>query len=135
MKVQRILSNNLTAELSGDDFLVRKGSAACSIRVTEFSDDSTLVRLGAPVLFEVPITDDLYRYVAQHSNTWRFGALGLNESDDGTTIIDFTHTLLGDTVDEAELLWAVGAVTSTADDLDDELQSKFGGKRVGDLGG
>ncbi len=45
----------------------------------------------------------------------------------------WTHTLLGDYLDEEELHNAVGAVVTTADRLDDELQSRFGGKRSEDL--
>ena len=42
-------------------------------------------------------------------------------------------TWLGDYLDEEELHNAVGAVVTTADRLDDELQSRFGGKRSEDL--
>jgi hypothetical protein len=55
-------------------------------------------------------------------------------NDDGRTgILGFEHAILGDHLDAPELHQAVAAVGFTADRLDDELQARFGGKRLADL--
>jgi len=45
----------------------------------------------------------------------------------------FEVSLPGDTIDPGELKQGLIAVASAADDLDDELKAKFGGKRIEDL--
>jgi hypothetical protein len=49
------------------------------------------------------------------------------------TNVAFEHNILGDNLDEPELVATVTALISTANNLDDELQKKFGGKRTIDL--
>jgi len=44
----------------------------------------------------------------------------------------FEITIPGDSIDPGELKQALLSVATTADDLDDELKVKFGGKRVED---
>ena len=44
----------------------------------------------------------------------------------------FSHTLLGDFVDQPELETAMWGILQVADTWDDELQQKFGGKRGSD---
>ena len=44
----------------------------------------------------------------------------------------FSHTLLGDYLDPEELRSAIGAVATTGNDLDDEVQDRFGGERWAD---
>ena len=135
MKVQRILAANGTVELRGDDMYIKMGSTVGRVSVVDWGDDDTLVKIGAPVLIDVPLTDELYKYVALHSNTRHFGALGLVEGDDGKGLVHLTQTLYGDTVDEPELMFAVLLVTRTADELDDELRERFGGSRMMDYEG
>ena len=57
----------------------------------------------------------------------------LRPQDDGLAHVYIEHTLLGDYLHEDELHTAVGAVLRTANSWDDELQQKFGSKRVSDL--
>lgn len=133
MKVQRILSSNGTVELSGENLFVKMGSTVARITVIDWGDGNTLVKIDAPILFDVPVTDELYKYVAQNSNKRFFGALGLVEGDDGLAILHMDQTILGDTLDEPELMFAVVLVAQTADKLDDELQSRFGGQRLVDF--
>lgn len=133
MKVQRILASNGTVELSGDDLFIKMGSTVAKISVLDWGDGNTLVRINAPILFDVPVSDALYKYVAQNSNNRFFGALGLAEGDDGTAVLFMDQTLLGDTLDEPELMFAAVLVAETADRLDDELKPRFGGKRLVDF--
>lgn len=97
------------------------------------SGESTVVSLFAPVLREVPLTPDLYRYVATGGDDWVFGHLYVEESEgatEGSLLI--LHKLLGDYLDKDELMYAIIGIASTADELDDKLQPRFGGKRLTD---
>ena len=92
-----------------------------------------IVRLSAYVLGDVKITDDLYIELGKRSGEHTFGNLHAVPNDDGDTCrLYFEHNLLGTTLDEGELMWALTAVASAADELDEELQELFGGKRLVD---
>ena len=134
-KVQRILAKNWRVELDAEGgFLMRFESTGC--RVTchqDEDDDEVIIKVTAPILFDVPVTNDLFRWVATEGANMRFGNahLYLDESET-TAALFFTEMLLGDYLDEAELNWAVGSVGFTADRLDDELLPLFGGRRATD---
>ena len=54
-------------------------------------------------------------------------------SDPANALVVFEYTLAGDNLDPGELKNALFMVATTADKKDDELQAKFGGKRIEDL--
>ena len=63
----------------------------------------------------------------------RFGTVTvIDDKENGTCFIQFDHTILGDYMDPEELVTAVGAVMYTADDLDEIVHTRFGGKRYAD---
>jgi hypothetical protein len=131
-RVQHFLQKTGKVEVVGDHFLVRCGSTACQVRVEEWDQDRTLVVLSAPVLLEVKLTPGLFKEVAQRTDKYWVGSLVLEEGDGGTGNLLFKHVLLGDTLDEDELLWSLTAVSQTADGLDDEWRARFGGSRLED---
>lgn len=143
-KVQRILAKNWRVELSASGgFYVRLESTGCRITCHQKPDDDddgderpVYIAIRAAILFEVPVTDDLFRWVATEGAGYRFGNahLFLDESET-TAHLFFSHTLLGDYLDEDELNYAVAAVGFTADRLDDELLPLFGGRRAADPAG
>ncbi len=99
------------------------------VRCIDFTEDETLVQAFAQVVTEVPPSDDLFRYIAIEGGRYTFGQLSAKERDDGTLTVIFAHSLLGNYLDPQELEAAVGAVLWTANELDDEIRSRFGGKR------
>jgi hypothetical protein len=136
-KVQRILAKNWRVELESDGtFLVWFESTACRITCIQGGNEDAIVivRVSAPILFDVPVTNDLFRWVATDGADQMFGNahLFLDESET-TASLFFTEMLLGDYLDEEELNWAVSSVGFTADRLDDELLPVFGGRRTADL--
>ena len=137
-KVQRILAKNWRVELDADGgFRVWFESTGCRVSCHQEEDDGIVViKVTAPILFDVPVTTDLFRWVATAGADYRFGNahLYLDESET-TAAIFFTQMILGDYLDEEELNWAVGAVGFTADRLDDELLPIFGGRRATDSSG
>ena len=113
-------------------------SAACSVKVAEFDKDedgqNTVVKVSAPILWNVKRTPALYEWVATSGQAYIFGRVACNISSvESETNLEFEYNLLGDNLDEAELITAVLMLLTTANDLDDELQKKFGGKRTADL--
>ena len=79
-------------------------------------------------------SNELYKWVATEGADFFYGHCKvLNYGDDGQVQVIFEITIAGDTIDPGELKQALLAVATTADDLDDELKAKFGGKRVEDV--
>lgn len=126
-KVQRLLTellNNVQIDKDGR-FHFRHESSHVFVRVREWNEN-TLVDVFAPTNFSVPTSPELFKYLALNSDSYVFGHFGALETEKGVNII-FTHTLLGDTLDPDELKWAVFGVAASADKVDDEIRTKFGG--------
>lgn len=113
--------------LSGEVLSVRHGSARLFISCDETDDGTTLVDLRSLVLLNVPPSDELYRTVAEAS--FRFGSLEAVLNDSHLVDLWLTHTLLGDHLDPDGFALAVVLLARTADDVDDQLKSRFGGQR------
>ena len=133
-KVQRILqSKDLKLELRGGAIWVPYMSTTCNITVNKLGNDKTVVMLSAVVLRDVKVTSKLKEYVGSRSADFIFGNLALlHDQGQKEGILLFRHSILGDVLDEEELLNSLAMVVSTADNLDEELQKKFGGKRFVD---
>jgi hypothetical protein len=130
-KVQQYLTNNFgDVNIDKDsNFSLRHGSARIFVRTQARDDaDFTWIKLDIPLLLEVKETPQVFEHIALHSDDYMFGHLNAMRGDDGLMIM-LSHTLLGDYLDEQELLRAVGAMLGTAENLDDELKTQFGGKR------
>jgi hypothetical protein len=94
----------------------------------------TVVRIWAPTIIDVKPSNELYKWVATEGADWYYGHCKvLNFGDNGNIQVLFEVCLPGDTIDPGEFKQALIAVATTADDLDDELKAKFGGKRYEDL--
>jgi hypothetical protein len=130
-KVQQFLTNNfgnVTIDKDGD-FSLRHGSARIFVRTrTGEKSDFTWISLDVPLLLGVKETPQVFEHVALHADDLVFGHLNAVRTDDGLMIL-LSHALLGDYLDEEELVRAAGAMLGTAEDLDDELQTQFGGQR------
>ena len=128
-RVRRILIDRLGSceEDRDGDFTIRNGSARVYIRVNQRNEDATIVHIWALVALDIPPTPELFEHIARNADGYFFGHLGMFEGDDGITVT-FSHNLLGDYLDAEELMYAVGGVASSADELDDELVAKFGGR-------
>lgn len=127
-KVQRYLIDllqNIQIDRDGD-FNFRNGSTHVYVRVQAMGDASTYVSVWAPTNGDVPVTPELYKYLVE-KNHYRFGHLATSEKD-GKAVINFTHQLLGDFLDPDELKMTVYLVAETADQIDDEIKAKFGGR-------
>jgi hypothetical protein len=132
-KVQRYLGELVgTVEIDRNGcFTFQYGSARVFVGCEQLSEDRTYVSIRVPLVFECAPSPELFRHIATHADDWIFGHLSAHEGDDGVTI-SFTHQLLGDYLDPEELRSAVAAMVHTGDELDNELQARFGGVRFHD---
>ncbi len=132
-KVQRLLTSEFgSVRVDKDgDFVITYNSAAVFIRVGEgLGKADTVVSLLCPLVREMRLTPDLYKWVALEGGHFKLGYVSLTETGGkGTTF--FEYSLVGDDLDPSELLTAVVAVVLTGDRLDNELRDRFGGELFG----
>jgi len=133
-KVQRMLTEELgTVKIDRDgDFIITHESAVVFVAVFAINDkeDSDIViRCTSPMVKDAPLTSELTKWIAIEGQNFSFGSCSLNPNDDGTTAwIYFRYAIVGNDLDSNELISAVYRTVFTANQLDDELKSKFGGK-------
>lgn len=128
-KVQHYLTKNGRVEIDEDgDFTFRAGSSRVFIRVLDWGDSDTVVSVWSVVAGEVPVTPALFEFVATTTDDYMMGHLGCQVVDDGTALVTFNHRILGNVLDEEELMHAAIAVASTADRIDDKIVATFGGR-------
>jgi hypothetical protein len=134
-QVQRILARQVgSIQVTADEeFSFPYESTRIFVRVDPFGENGTTVSVYAITNADIPPSPELFHYVATEGSSWTFGHLGAGEAEDGTVTTTFRQTLLGEYLDPLELRAAVVAVATTADDLDDQIKERFGGKRMADL--
>lgn len=130
-RVQRMLANEFGAVKISQfgHFIVEHESVVVYVEVDKgFGDEGTIVTIRCSLVCDVPITPELTRWVAIDGQEFLIGGIMLEPNEDETTAwITFRHAMIGDDIDESELLGTLYAVMATSDDLDEELQVKFGG--------
>jgi hypothetical protein len=139
-KVQRILiaEFNDVRLTKGGGFSVPLGSSTAFVDFVEWAADKegnprTLVRIWAPLGRDVTPTPELYRWAATDGQNLWFGRVAVREGKDGgPALVVIDHTLLGDYVDPEEVVSAVVGVMSSADEMDEIVHDRFGGKRYTD---
>ena len=110
------------------DYELAIGSTFLRVTVSEFIEESVVISVVAPMLWDVPITDEFKQYVLETSGQFVFGGFHYFEDDGGANLV-FQHSILGQYVDKEELINSVYVVGSTADGVGADLQVQFGGRR------
>ena len=138
-KVQRILVDSFNdVRLRKDGFALEVGTTAAFVEIQAWTPDKdgnprSLVYIWAPLGRDVAPSDELFRWAATDGQQFRLGGVSVIENKDAKTcFVQFDYTILADYLDPAELVTAVSAVMYTADDLDEAVHSRFGGKRYTD---
>jgi hypothetical protein len=133
-KIQRMLSNRFGSVKidKNNRFVVPFESSVTFVGVEQWTDDQTVVHIICPLLVDVTITPELTRWIAVEGQNFQFGSTSLNPNDDGKLgWVFFSHNLLGDDLDEPELMDALDAIVLTGNNLDNKLKDMFGGKLFG----
>ena len=135
-KVLRMLMSHMDVGLDDDgDIRIRHESAVCWVTVASWGEQTndgsnTVVLVRAPIIWEVKRTPALYEWVANDGQNVMFGRVACRTASDASlTNVYFEHTLLGDNIDEPEIIHTVRLVITSANRLDDELVAKFGGRK------
>lgn len=84
----------------------------------------------APLVLDVPLSGDLFRYVGLEGGRFHFGVISLDAGEDGTdelALLQFSHSLLADDLQRDELLAVVWLVAATVMSRAPELKRRFGG--------
>ena len=140
MKVQRIMTGpmGLQVMLQGDRFRItfQDTSTFLIVRVHEWGKDDegnprSVVLVTAPILNEVDPSPQLFEWIARQGGSRWFGHVEAHDAgDSGKLNLIFSHTLLGDYLDQPELETAMWGILSVANGWDEELQQEFGGRRA-----
>jgi hypothetical protein len=134
-KVQRILMSNESVRLGQDgEFILEHNSARLFVEVEEgFGDDGILILFNIPMLKDVPVTPSLFEYAATEGQLFRLGGVVVGVQDGGKLAnVWFKYAIVGDDLDESELMTSAYVLLVTCDNLDNQLQQRFGGHVVGD---
>jgi hypothetical protein len=84
---------------------------------------STVLDFHSLVVRDIETTPELMRWLLRRNHRLRMGALSLDRDGD----IVLKHSLLGDTLTREELQIVLATLVELADELDDEITSRFGG--------
>jgi len=109
-------------------FRIVMGSSYVVVMVMDWAKDEAVICSRATVVQGAQLTPELMKYLLEHNSSTVYGAFGIDDDGD----ITFDHTIYGPTCDKEELRHSVRAVLHTADKFDDEIVSRWGGKRMSD---
>ena len=130
-KVRAILEDNgLCFSMREEEFALRFSSAMLLVGFSTVGTQ-TLITLRAPILQNVPVgggrTDRILRELNLRNCESHFGKWMLYED---LQLIALEYDLLGDQLQEEELMTALATLARLADHQDDLLQKKLGGSRA-----
>lgn len=138
-KVRRLLvAKDFKVNLNGENGFVvpfEETDVFVDVEELEIWGDETIhpITISAPVLLDVPVSAELYRYVA--AEKFRFGSFKVFFEDDQTAetattaSLVFSHSIVGDFLDLDELNVSIGMVLVSATSEMDDLQPRFGGRK------
>lgn len=106
--------------------IVPMGSAIAMVEVVPWSSNDAMIRTWSYVVTGAELNIDLLHFLLRQNTVMNFGAFGVD--DEGN--IRFEHTIVGSTCDMKELQTSVRAVLETADQYDDSIAVRWGGKRA-----
>src|SRR5262245_53702902 len=114
----------------GGDLSFTYETVTVYVNVRPFGDESTVVNVFSFTNAGLGPSTELYEFIARHSGDFVFGHLAILDQDgsEDEIVLVFRQTLLGDYLDAEELAAAVAAVAATADDIDDQVKERFGGR-------
>ena len=136
-KVMRYLKEmKISFEVSKEFYRVKHKSTAVIVHPIQWRENATFLRVLAVVLSNVQKkgNEAMFEEFSDINNGKIFGKIYWmpDKDDKNNGNIYYEHCLLGETLDFDEFENALVSMALIADDLDDKLQSKYGGKRFVD---
>lgn len=126
--LQEIFGEQFFTDPNNPTFGISRGTAQGWVWVWPWGDDDATINVRAWVVTGAEMTVDLAKYLLRQNYDMRFGAFAVDDDND----ILFEHTIVGSHADKEELRASVLAVVGTADSLDDQITSRFGGQKASD---
>jgi hypothetical protein len=93
---------------------------------------ASITHVYAVTNVDVSASDELYEFIALNADSFLFGHLGVIRRGNVVDVV-LSHRLLTDALTPPELELVVTAVAATANQADDLIQRRFGGRRYRDL--
>ena len=117
-----------------DHFYVRYGTTVLEISVDPYGAEETMIMIMSYCVQDVEIEEELLTGLLQLNHQMTCGHFSVVGND-----IFFAHSLFGRSLDPRDLLRAITAVATVADDYDDRIVARYGGQtaleRIQDTGG
>ncbi|HSK78019.1 MAG TPA: YbjN domain-containing protein [Thermoanaerobaculia bacterium] len=115
-------------------FYVRYGTTVLEISVDPYGEEESVVGIMSYCVQDVELEEELLVGLLELNHQLTCGHFSLVGTD-----IFFAHTLFGKSLDARDLLRAITAVATVADDYDDRIVQRYGGQtaleRIQDTGG
>jgi hypothetical protein len=117
-----------------DHFYVRYGSTVLEISVEPYGSEETMVVIMSYCVQDVELDEELMAGLLELNHQMACGHFSVVGND-----IFFAYSLFGRSLDPRDLLRAITAVATIADDYDDRIVARYGGQtaleRIQDTGG
>lgn len=117
-----------------DHFYVRYGTTVLEISLEPHDAEETIVIIMAYCVQDVELEEELLAGLLELNHQMTCGHFSVVGND-----IFFAHSLFGRSLDPRDLLRAITAVATVADDYDDRIVKRYGGQtaleRIQDTGG
>lgn len=119
---------------ANDHFYVRYGTTVLEISVEPYGPEEAMVIIMSYCVQGVDLEENLLLGLLELNHQLTLGFFSLVEND-----IFFSHSLFGQSLTARDLLRAITAVATIADEYDDRIVARFGGQtaleRIQDTGG
>lgn len=117
---------------TGEALALREGSTFVYVRAFPIGETHSGVEVFSYVATGVRITEELMRFLLEYNLKLTLGGFGLSSLDDGRGSVLLTHTILGESITKEQLYASVSSIAKVADDLDDQIVNRFGGRTAVD---
>jgi hypothetical protein len=107
---------------------IQIGSAFAVVQVHPWGEKEAVINTSSLVVRGAELTFDLLSWLLLENWDFRFGGFAIDQAGD----IYFQHSIIGTTCDKPELLASARAVIAVADEYDDKIVARWGGKRITD---
>lgn len=107
------------------DFMVTYGRGVTWIRPVPWTEGRTLARVWSITNVGMPVDGELTKFLLTANAKIPFGGFRLDPSVPAVMLV---HSLLGEYLNRNELLTAVAAVATVANQYGPEIKARFGGK-------
>ena len=131
-KVQSMLQKHGSVTIDSDgDFVFEWGSSAVFIRIIDWGEGDILVNIFSVVVRDIPITGELCEDLLT-TRAKTIGAWSIERDPQNSKVgnLMFSTRILGNNLDEDELVKSIQLTGFVADEEDDQLVARYGGSRL-----